>query len=76
MKKIVSLAVLTALVSACADLSTTSGPAGYGADGFGEETLVAAPGAEQSLSTSAKILHWHRIQGRRCSVHSCRRYDI
>lgn len=56
MKKIVSLAVLTALVSACADLSTTSGPAGYGADGFGEETLVAAPGAEQSLSTDAYLL--------------------
>ena len=56
MKKIVSLAVLTALVSACADLSTTSGPAGYGADGFGEETLLAAPTAEQSLNTDAYLL--------------------
>lgn len=56
MKKIVSLAVLTALVSACADLSTTSQPAGYGADGFGEETLVAAPGAEQSLNTDAYLM--------------------
>ncbi len=56
MKKIVSLAVLTALVSACADLSTTSGPAGYGADGFGEETLVVAPVAEQSLNTDAYLL--------------------
>ena len=56
MKKIVSLAVLTALVSACADLSTTSQPAGYGADGFGEETLVAAPAAEQSLNTDAYLL--------------------
>ncbi len=56
MKKIVSLAVLTALVSACADLSTTSQPAGYGADGFGEETLVAAPAAERSLNTDAYLL--------------------
>ena len=55
MKKIVSLAVLTALVSGCADLSTTSGPAGYGANGFGEETLLAAP-AEQSLNTDAYLL--------------------
>lgn len=50
MKKIVSLAVLTALVSGCADLSTTSKNAGYGADGFGEEVLVAAPVAEQTLN--------------------------
>ena len=56
MKKIISLAVLTALVSGCADLSTTSGPAGYGADGFGEETLVTTPGAEQSLNTDAYLL--------------------
>ena len=50
MKKIFSLAVLTALVSGCADLSTTSKNAGYGADGFGEEVLVAAPVAEQTLN--------------------------
>ena len=50
MKKIVSLAVLTALVSGCADLSTTSKNAGYGADGFGEEVLVAAPVVEQTLN--------------------------
>ena len=56
MKKIVSLAVLTALVSACADLSTTSQPAGYGADGFGEETLVTTSGAEQSLNTDAYLM--------------------
>lgn len=56
MKKIISLAVLTALVSGCADLSTTSGPAGYGADGFGEETLVTTQGAEQSLNTDAYLL--------------------
>ena len=47
MKKLVSLAVLTALVSGCADLSTTSGPSSYGADGFGEEVLVTS---EQSLN--------------------------
>jgi rare lipoprotein A len=56
MKKIVSLAVLTALISGCADLSTTSKNSGYGADGFGEETLVAAPVAEQSLNTDAYLL--------------------
>lgn len=56
MKKIVSLAVLTALVSACADLSTTSKNNGYGADGFGEEALVAAPVAEQSLNNDAYLL--------------------
>ena len=47
MKKLVSLAVLTALVSGCADLSTTSGPSSYGTDGFGEEVLVTS---EQSLN--------------------------
>ena len=56
MRKIVSLAVLTALVSGCADLSTTSGPAGYGADGFGEETLVMTPAAGQSLNTDAYLM--------------------
>ena len=56
MKKIVSLAVLTALVSGCADLSTTSKNAGYGADGFGEETLVTSPMTGQSLNTDAYLL--------------------
>ncbi len=56
MKKIISLAVLTALVSGCADLSTTSGPNGYGADGFGEEVLVATPGTEQSLNNDAYLM--------------------
>lgn len=43
MKKLVSLAVLTAVLSGCTDLSTTdtSSMNGYGsADGFGEETLI------------------------------------
>lgn len=56
MKKLVSLAVLTALVSGCADLSTTSRTNGYGADGFGEETLVTTPMAEQSLNTDAYLM--------------------
>ncbi|MBO4700317.1 MAG: septal ring lytic transglycosylase RlpA family protein [Alphaproteobacteria bacterium] len=37
MKKLVSLAVLTALLAACAE---TTKPAEYGTDGFGEETLA------------------------------------
>ncbi len=43
MKKLVSLAVLTAVLAGCTDLSTTdtSSMNGYGsADGFGEETLI------------------------------------
>jgi rare lipoprotein A len=39
MKKLVSLAVLTALVAGCADLSQT-GSSDYGSDGIGEETLA------------------------------------
>ena len=40
MKKLVSLAVLTALVAGCAENGQPVG-AEYGSDGFGEETLVA-----------------------------------
>lgn len=50
MKKIVSLAVLTAMLAGCADLSTTGGNATFG-DGFGEETLVTGA-SEQSLNDS------------------------
>ena len=39
MKKIVSLAVLTAMLAGCADLSTTGNNTSYG-DGFGEEPLM------------------------------------
>ncbi|MDL2295638.1 septal ring lytic transglycosylase RlpA family protein [Lachnospiraceae bacterium OttesenSCG-928-E19] len=40
MKKLVSLAVLTALLAACADNGTSNNNmGGYGSDGFGEETL-------------------------------------
>jgi len=38
MKKLLSLAVLTALLAACAETTQTTGE--YGTDGFGEETLV------------------------------------
>ena len=50
MKKIVSLAVLTAMLAGCADLSTTGNNTSYG-DGFGEEQLMAAT-PEQSLNDS------------------------
>ena len=46
MKKIVSLAVLTAMLAGCADLSTIGNSTSVG-DGFGEETLVTSP--EQSM---------------------------
>lgn len=38
--KIVSLAVLAAVLAGCVNDSTTSNPAGYGTDGFGEEVLL------------------------------------
>lgn len=50
MKKIVSLAVLTAVLAGCADLSTTGNNTSYG-DGFGEETLMTSAPA-QSLNDS------------------------
>ena len=40
MKKLVSLAVLTALVAGCADLSQTNGNGDYGSDNLSEETLA------------------------------------
>jgi rare lipoprotein A len=56
MKKIVSLAVLTAMLSGCADLSTTgSMNSGYG-DGFGEETLVTTTGGEAVVLNDAYLL--------------------
>lgn len=42
MKKIVSLAVLTAVVAGCTNMGTTGNNVAYGTDGFGEETLTAA----------------------------------
>lgn len=41
MKKIISLAALTALLAGCVDLSTTGNSTSYGTDGgFGEEALI------------------------------------
>ena len=42
MKKVISLAVLAAVMAGCTDLSTTNDSAvnGYAVDGFGEETLI------------------------------------
>ena len=48
MKKLVSLAALAAMLAACA---TSQQNAGYGSDGFGEETLVTES-AEQSLNNA------------------------
>ena len=50
MKKIVSLAVLTAMLAGCADLSTTSNNTSYG-DGLSEETLLTTENT-QSLNDS------------------------
>ncbi len=51
MKKIVSLAALTAILAGCAANNATNAPAGYGSDGFGEETLVTS-GGDQSLNAA------------------------
>lgn len=51
MKKVLSLAVLAAIMAGCTDLSTTdtSSVNGYAADGFGEETLVTS---DESLNNT------------------------
>ena len=51
MKKVISLAVLTAVLVGCTDLNTTdtSSMNSYGADGFGEETLVTT---DESLNNT------------------------
>ena len=51
MKIVLSLAVLTPVLAGCTDLSTTdtSTMNGYGADGFGEETLVTT---DESLNNT------------------------
>ncbi len=51
MKKIVSLAVLTALLTGCMNNGATDSTAGYGSDGFGEEVLVSDAGS-QSLNNT------------------------
>lgn len=52
MKKLLSLAVLTALVAGCAD-TTKDGAATYGYDGFGEEQLVTNT---ETLNSNAYLL--------------------
>lgn len=53
MKKIISLAVLTALVAGCTNTGTNStANSGYGSDGFGEEVLVTETTAPQSLNSA------------------------
>lgn len=50
MKKLVSLAVLTALLAACAD---TTKPSEYGSDGFAEETLATETFNDTYLMSAA-----------------------
>ncbi len=56
MKKVISLAVLTAMLSGCMDLNQTGSTNGYGADGFGEETLVSEPVVAQPELNDAYLL--------------------
>ncbi len=53
MKKVISLAVLTAMLTGCMDLNRTGTGTSYGADGFGEETLV---GADSTVSLNDTYL--------------------
>lgn len=53
MKKVVSLAVLTALVAGCMDLNSKDNNATYGYDGFAEEQLAPAEG---TLNTNAYLM--------------------
>lgn len=54
MKKIVSLAVLTALVAGCMDMGSKDTNNTYGHDGFGEEQLATAP--DNTLNTNAYLM--------------------
>lgn len=52
MKKLASLAVLTAVLAGCTNTGTTdNNMAGYGSDGFGEETLITTDNT-QSLNNA------------------------
>lgn len=55
MKKVISLTALVALLAACTDLSKT-GSTNYGADGFGEETLVSSPADAQPQLNDTYLL--------------------
>ena len=52
MKKVLSLAVLTALVAGCMDTGTKDGAATYGYDGFGEEQLATG----DTLNSNAYLM--------------------
>ncbi len=53
MKKVISLAVLTAMLSGCMDLNRSADTSMATSDGFGEEVLVGAPAdAQPSLNDS------------------------
>lgn len=56
MKKVISLAVVAAMMASCADLSTTGSTNGYGADGFGEEALVTTNSAAQQQTLNDTYL--------------------
>lgn len=56
MKKLVSLAALTAILAGCTDLSTTGRSTSYGADGFGEEPLVATATTQTTESLNDAYL--------------------
>lgn len=57
MKKIISLAVLTALVTGCTNMGTNStANSGYGSDGFGEETLVTETATTPQTLNNAYLL--------------------
>ncbi len=56
MKKVISLAVVAAMMAGCADLSTTGSTNGYGADGFGEEALVTTNSAAQQQTLNDTYL--------------------
>ncbi len=52
-KKVISLAVLTAVLTGCMNNNgTTTGTGGYGSDGFGEEVLVTTPNETQTLNNT------------------------
>jgi len=53
MKKVVSLAVLTALVAGCMDLNSKDNNATYGYDGFAEEQLAPV---DNTLNTNAYLM--------------------
>lgn len=57
MKKIISLAVLTAMVAGCTNMGTNStANSGYGSDGFGEEVLATETTATPQSLNNAYLL--------------------